>query len=325
MRVLLVKLSSLGDVLHNLPVVSDLARAMPEIEIDWVTETPYAALLALHPQVRRVYTTHLRDLKKRWWSPAAWATLKDDKARLSRETYDTIVDTQGLIKSALVARVANGPIAGFSRETAREPLAARGYDQHFAVPCDLHAVERNRRLAAGIFGYALSETVNYGLRVPPSVANAMLPTSYVVFLHATSRADKMWPEAHWIALAECLRRREQDIGVVLPWGNAAEKRTSERLASAIPAAIVPPSMSLLGAASLLARARGVVGVDTGLAHLSVALARPTVGLYLTTSPALTGLYGSDIAINLGGGNPKLPVVPSVDDAWASLLSLLSAA
>ena len=325
MRVLLVKLSSLGDVLHNLPVVSDLARAMPEIEIDWVTEAPYAALLALHPQVRRVYTIHLRDLKKHWYSPAAWSTFMADKAALSKQTYDTILDTQGLIKSALVARVANGPIAGFSRETAREPLAARGYDQHFAVSRDLHAVERNRRLAAGIFGYALSETVNYGLRVPPGASNAMLPTTYVVFLHATSRADKMWPEAHWIALAECLRLHEQGIGVVLPWGNAAEKRTSERLATAIPAAIVPAAMSLLDAASLLARARGVVGVDTGLAHLSVALARPTVGLYLTTSPVLTGLYGSDSAINLGGGNPKLPVVPSVDDACAALLSLLSAA
>ena len=323
MRVLLVKLSSLGDVLHNLPVVSDLARAMPEIEIDWVTEAPYAALLALHPQVRHVYTTHLRGLKKRWWSPAAWSTFIADKAQLSGQTYDAILDTQGLIKSALIARFANGPIAGFSRETAREPLAARGYDRQVAVPRTLHAVERNRRLAAGIFGYALSDAVNYGLRVLPGVANAMLPTPYVVFLHATSRADKMWPEAHWIALAECLRLHQQGIGVVLPWGNAAEKRTSERLASAIPAAIVPPSMSLLDVAALLADARGVVGVDTGLAHLSVALARPTVGLYLTTSPALTGLYGSDIAINLGGGNPKLAVVPSVDDAWGALLSLLT--
>ena len=325
MRVLLVKLSSLGDVLHNLPVVSDLARAMPAIEIDWVTEAPYAQLLALHPQVRRVYTTHLRDLKKRFWSPSAWSTFMADKAQLSGQTYDTILDTQGLIKSALVARFANGPIGGFSGETAREPLAARGYDQQVAVPCDLHAVERNRRLAAGIFGYDLSEAVNYGLRVPPGLANAMLPTPYVVFLHATSRADKMWPQTHWIALAECLRRHQQGVGLVLPWGNAAEKRVSERLASAIPAAIVPPAMSLLNAATLLANARGVVGVDTGLAHLSVALARPTVGLYVTTSPALTGLYGSDIAINLGGGTPKRPVMPSVDDAWGALLSLLTAA
>ncbi len=325
MRVLLVKLSSLGDVLHNLPVVSDLARAMPAIEIDWVTEAPYAALVALHPQVRRVYATHLRGLKKRWWSPAAWSTFIDDKAQLSGQTYDMIVDTQGLIKSALVARVANGPIAGFSRETAREPLAARGYDQHVAAPSNLHAVERNRRLAAGIFGYALTDAVNYGLRVPPSAVGATPPMPYVVFLHATSRADKMWPEAHWIALAECLRRHQQGIGVVLPWGNAAEKRTSERLASAIPAAIVPAAMSLLDAASLLSTASGVVGVDTGLAHLSVALARPTVGLYLTTSPALTGLYGSDTAINLGGGTPKLPVVPSVDDARGALLQLLTAA
>ena len=150
------------------------------------------------------------------------------------------------------------------------------------------------------------------------------PHPFVVFLHATSRADKRWPEPHWVALGQ--RFHDRGIDVVLPWGNAAEKRTSERLASAIPASRVPPAMSLVEAAALLSRASGTIGVDTGLAHLSVALARPTVGLYLTTSPALTGLYssevavdsGSSLAINLGGGNPQHRVVPSVDAAWHAL-------
>ena len=329
MRVLLVKLSSMGDVLHNLPVVSDLARAYPEIEIDWVTEAPYADLLALHPNVRRVIPTHLRELKKHWWSPTAWSIFFDDKAQLKGRTYDTILDTQGLIKSALVCRWANGPAAGFSRESAREPLAAYGYDRHIAVPRALHAVERNRRLAAGIFGYEPNQRVDYGLRLQVSAQSASPAQPYVVFLHASSRADKLWPELHWVALGQ--RLRDSGIGVVLPWGNANERGTSERLASAISGAMVPPTMSLLEAAAMLSQARGVVGVDTGLAHLSVALARPTVGLYLTTSPALTGLYGSgsavnygsDLAINLGGGSPQRPVVPGVDDAWCALLSLLS--
>lgn len=328
MRVLLVKLSSMGDVLHNLPVVSDLARAYPEVEIDWVTEAPYADLVALHPKVRRVIPTHLRELKQRWWSPTAWSTFSDDKAQLKRRAYDTILDTQGLIKSALVGRWATGPIAGFSRESAREPLAAHGYDRHLAVPRHLHAVERNRRLAAGIFGYQPGERVDYGLRLPATEPSEMLSTSYVVFLHATSRADKRWPERYWAALGQ--RLHERGVGVVLPWGNVNERRTSERLASAIPAAKVPPAMSLVEAAVLLSRASGVIGVDTGLAHLSVALARPTVGLYLTTSPALTGLYssgvavnsGADLAINLGGGSPLKPVVPSVDEAWHALDSRL---
>ena len=329
MRVLLVKLSSMGDVLHNLPVVSDLARAYPDIEIDWVTEAPYSELVALHPRVRRVIPTHLRDLKKRWWSVAAWGSFLDVKAQLRGDAYDTILDTQGLIKSALIARWARGPVAGFSRDSAREPHASLFYDRRIAVPPDLHAVERNRRLAASVFGYQLAGTLDYGLRLQVSAQCASPTQPYVVFLHASSRADKLWPEPHWIALGQ--RLQDRGIDVVLPWGNAVEKRTSERLASAIPAAMVPPTMSLVEAAALLSRASGVIGVDTGLAHLSVALARPTVGLYLTTSPALTGLYSGDravnsgdgLAINLGGGNPLHPVVPSVDEAWHALDSRLA--
>ena len=319
MRVLLVKLSSMGDVLHNLPVVSDLARAYPDIEIDWVTEAPYADLVALHPSVRRVIPLHLRELKKRWWSPAAWATFFNDKAMLAGHAYDTILDTQGLIKSALVARWADGPIAGFSRETVREPLAVCAYARQINVPRDLHAVERNRRLAAGVFGYPLADQVGYGLRLPAMAASAQRPC--VVFLHATSRADKMWPESHWVALGQ--RLHDNGIGVVLPWGNAAERQTSERLASQIPSAIVPPAMPLIEAAGLLSQARAVVGVDTGLAHLSVALARPTVGLYLTTSPALTGLHGNNLAINLGGGSTQQPVTPGIDETWRALDALLA--
>ena len=321
MRVLLVKLSSMGDVLHNLPVASDLARAFPGIEIDWVTEAPYAALVALHPSVRRVIPMHLRDLKKRWWSTRAWRIFLDDKAQLGGQTYDTVLDTQGLVKSAFIARWARGSVAGFSRETAREPLAARGYDRTIDVPRNLHAVARNRRLAAGVFGYELDDAVDYGLRLPPGAPATPAARPYVVFLHATSRADKMWPDAHWIALGQ--RLYDRGLGVVLPWGNADEKLASERLAAAIPAALVPVKMSLLDAAALLAGACAAIGVDTGLAHLSVALSRPTLGLYLTTSPALTGLYGSRFAVNLGGGSKQQPVVPSVDDAWRALDALLA--
>jgi heptosyltransferase-1 len=334
MHVLLVKLSSLGDVLHNLPVVSDLVLAFPDIEIDWVTEAPYAQLVGLHPGVKRVFPMHLRALKSQWWSPLAWSAMSEDKARLRGHSYDIVLDTQGLVKSALVARAARAPgtsVAGFSPETAREPLAARFYDRHFSVPRDLHAVERNRRLAAGIFGYPLPHKVDYGLRLPAkshdTPATPLTPRArtmpYVVFLHATSRADKMWPELHWVALGR--RLADAGFGVVLPWGNDLEQRTSERLASSIPGAIVPAAMTLVEAAGLLNEARGVVGVDTGLAHLAVALARPTVGLYLTTSPALTGLLGNDCAANLGGGNPQQAVTPSVDAAWNAIHALLDGA
>ncbi|MEO8384442.1 MAG: lipopolysaccharide heptosyltransferase I, partial [Betaproteobacteria bacterium] len=326
MRVLLVKLSSMGDVLHNLPVVSDLARAYPDIEIEWVTEAAYAPLVMLHPGVRRAIPLQLRSLKKNWWSPAAWSAFLDSKNQLANQTYDMVLDTQGLLKSAFVARWANGSVAGFSRRSAREPFAARFYDQEIEVPRDLHAVKRNRQLAAGTFGYALKDTVDYGLRFRAYPADFVRPFSqekYAVFLHATSRANKMWPESHWIALGK--RLHEIGIGVVLPWGSTDERRVSERLAGGIPGAISPTAMSLLHAAALLAEASVVIGVDTGLAHLAVALARPSVGLYVTTSPALTGLYGSSLAVNLGGGSPSQPTVPGVDETWLAVGSLLGLA
>ena len=323
MRVLLVKLSSMGDVLHNLPVVSDLVHAYPDVEIDWVTEAPYAPLVRLHPGVCNAIPLQLRSLKKNWWSPAAWCAFLDSKKRLADQTYDMVLDTQGLLKSAFVARCAKGPIVGFSRASAREPLAARFYNQEIEVLRDLHAVKRNRQLAAGAFGYALRDVVEYGLRFRAFPADFVRPFSqgkYAVFLHATSRANKMWPESHWIELG--MRLHEIGIGVVLPWGSADERRVSERLADGIPGAIIPTVMSLLHAAALLAEASVVIGVDTGLAHLAVALARPSVGLYVTTSPALTGLYGSSLAVNLGGGSPAQPTVPGVDETWVTVKSLL---
>jgi heptosyltransferase-1 len=313
MRVLLVKLSSLGDVIHNAPVVSDLARAIPGIEIDWVTEAPYAGLAALHPGVKRVFPLRLRALKKNWWTPSAWTDFLDDRRALAN-AYDLILDTQGLLKSALVARAAHGPIAGFSASSVREPMAVRFYDRTLEVARDQHAVARNRQLAAAAFGYALAEPVDYGLRAPTATTKDGRP--YCVLLHATSRADKSWPVADWIALGKTLNAR--GFGVVLPWGNAAEKRTSEQIAAALNEATVPSALSLTEAATLLAGATGVAGVDTGLSHLAVALGRPTVGIYVSTQPALTGLYGSLQAINLGSGNREQPGAPDVETVVAAM-------
>jgi len=321
MRVLLVKLSSLGDVIHNLPVATDLAQALPGIEIDWLTEAPYAELVALHPAVRNVYPVHLRHLKKHWWSSAAWREWRADRLRVGARKFDRVLDTQGLLKSAWVARWADAPIAGYGAASAREPMAARFYAQQFDVPRDLHAVVRNRRLAAQAFGYELTPVIDYGLRnaLPPP---PWLPTApFAVFLHGTSRADKQWPQAHWIALGRELDAR--GLQVLLPWGSAAERATADQLAAAIPQASVAPAMSLVDAAGMLSRAAAVIGVDTGLAHLAVALQRPTVGIYLTTSPRLTGLAGGVGAVNLGDGSAARPDCPPVEAVLAALQSVLN--
>lgn len=324
MRVLLVKLSSLGDVIHNLPVASDLAAAFPACEIDWAVDPPYAEIVALHPAVRNVFPVPLRRLKKKWWSKASWSEMRESRDRLRARHYDRILDTQGLLKSALVARWAGGPVSGYDAASAREPVATRFYDERWAVSRGLHAVARNRLLASHVFGYHLTERIDYGIAAPSRELPWLPRRPYVVLLHATSRDDKRWPDDDWIALAR--RLDDAGMGVVLPWGNAREQEISRRLAARLGNATMPPALTLTDAAALMAGARAVVGVDTGLAHLAVALGRPTIGLYITTEPARTGLLGNQedrhVAINLGGGSPAHPVAPTADQVWETLTSML---
>jgi heptosyltransferase-1 len=325
-RILLVKLSSMGDVIHNLPVASDLARHFPDASIDWVTEAPYAPLVQLHAAVNTVFPVRLRALKNRWFAPGAWLDLLEDKVRFAGHRYDMVLDTQGLIKSAVIARWAEGPVSGFNSDSAREAFASRWYQRRYEVPKAAHAVARNRLLAARAIGapdVPDLASCDYGL-VSPAMqsANAVVPARAarcVVCLHATSRADKCWPESDWIQLGRTLNDAGYDM--VLLAGTAAEFEVSRRIASALDRAEAKPPGALTDAALMLRDADAVVGVDTGLAHLAVALGKPTVGIYLTTQPALTGLYGAR-AVNLGGGSRATPARVDAPQVWRALSSLL---
>ncbi|MDO8464059.1 MAG: lipopolysaccharide heptosyltransferase I [Gallionella sp.] len=298
-QILLVKTSSLGDVLHNLPVVSDIARRYPGAQIDWVVEENFAALPKLHPAVRNIIPVAIRRWRGKLLSTATWREIAAFRSTLTVHHYDIAIDTQGLLKSALLMRGAQGLRCGFDRHSAREPLAASLYQQIFTVATVQHAVERNRQLAAQALGYALESCADYGIRPPVIARPAWLEEgAYMVLLHATSRTDKLWNEANWIALGRFLHGK--NIRCVLPWGNKAEQARSLRLAGSIPDAIAPPRLSLNEAAALLGGAQAVIGVDTGLAHLAVALGVPTVGIYTATDPVLTGLYADTNIVNLGG-------------------------
>ncbi len=310
-HILLVKTSSLGDVIHNLPVVSDIRANLPEARIDWACEAPYADLLTLHPGVWRALPVNLRHLRKNFFSSGAWREFFANMRDIGREHYDLIIDTQGLVKSAWIATFASGVRAGYDWSSAREPMASWLYQRTFSVAKDQHAVMRNRQLAAQALDYQMTDATDYGLHLSAARFHWLGDSRYVVFLHATSRADKMWPEDRWIALGK--RLAAQDFQIVLPWGTEAEKRTSESIASMMPNAIVAPRLALSEAAQLLGQAALVFGVDTGLAHLAVAVGTPTIGIYTATRTELTGLYGGTNAVNLG----RTDEGPDVDTVWKS--------
>ena len=316
LRILLVKTSSLGDVIHNLPVVCDIVSHYPEARIDWLVEESFASLPKLHPRVDKVITVAVRRWKRSVFQSSTWREIGAMRSTLAQCRYDLIIDTQGLLKSALLGANANGPHYGYDRSSAREPLASLFYQHTYPVARLQHAVERNRQLAAQALGYTLQGKADFGIHAPEIASLEWLPSArYFVLLHATSRDDKLWEETNWVALGKQLH--EQGIACVLPWGSAKEQERSQRLAALIPEAIATPKLNLDQVATLLAGAHAIVGVDTGIAHLAAALHRPTIGIYTATDPLLTGVYQGDLTINLGGMQHS----PSVAEVSAAISKL----
>lgn len=312
LNILLVKTSSMGDVIHALPSVSDIVEHFPAAKVDWVVEENFAELPALHPGVRRVIPVAVRRWRRNLLNPASWREMSAFRRTVQAENYDLIIDSQGLIKSALIACMAHGPRCGYDWSSAREPLAAQVYDRTIRVARDLHAVERNRLLVGRTLGYTPDEAVDYGIAAPELVLPWLPLGGYVVLLHATSRADKEWPETEWLALAAHFN--SQGLRCILPWGAAHEQARSERLARQMANAVVPPRLNLAQAAALLGAAQAVVGVDTGLTHLAAALRVPVVALYCASDPGLTGVFASGPAVNLGRSGQ----VPQQAEVRASL-------
>ena len=297
MRLLLLKTSSLGDVIHNLPVISDLRCCVPDAQIDWCVEEAFAEIPRLHPDVSNVIPVAVRRWRKSLGQLATWREIGEFRTRLRQTSYDAILDTQGLIKSALIARQARGRRYGYAAEVVREPLAARFYDETFVIPPNAHAVVRNRWLSAAAFNYPVDLPLDYGITAPFVDFAWLDGNPYVVLLTATSRDDKLWDEAHWITVAQVLKNR--GLSPIFPSGSAKERQRAERIAAQVPGAIVAPPLNLRELAGLIGRAKLAVGVDTGLVHLAAALCVPTIALYITTDPALTGVFGTGFVRNLG--------------------------
>lgn len=302
MRILIVKTSSLGDVVHALPAVTDLRRAYPDVPIDWCVEESFAAIPRLHPAVDRVIPVAIRRWRKQLLRSSTWREIAAWRRTLQTSTYDAVIDLQGLLKSGVIAHLARGPKVGYAAESAREPLAARFYDADFAIPKKIHAVERNRWLTAAALELPQDTALDYGIQAPPLQADWLPARPYVVLLTATSRDDKLWAETSWRQLGQQLHA--EGIAAVLPAGTPQERMRATRLAEEIPGAIAAPPLDLEALARLLAGSLGAIGVDTGLTHLAAALGRPTVALYTATEPGLTGVLSATPFQNLGGAGQQ---------------------
>lgn len=284
MNVLLVKMSSLGDVVHTLPALRDAARH--GVRFDWVVEEDYRAVPARADGVDRVLEVAFR----RWrTAPVAFRTeLQAFRERLRQRRYELVLDAQGLLKSAVVGCWARADErVGFDAASARERAAALAYRRGISVPRDWHAIDRTRRLFADAMGYEVPDREPaFGLGAPQSCVSRV--GNEVVFAHGTTWRTKHWPEAFWAALGRIAADR--GFVPVLPWANG-ERARAERIARDIPGARVCVRMDLDDVMELLAHACGVVGVDSGLAHLGAALGRPTVVLFGPSDPSLTGCRG----------------------------------
>lgn len=308
--IILIKTSSLGDVLHNLPVVADICKHVPDARIDWVVEENFVPLAVLHPKIYRAIPVAVRRWRKSYWQSRD--EIKAACRDLRTHQYDLALDTQGLLKSALITRCVPTMRCGLDWSSAREPLSSLFYDRTFFVAKNQHAVERNRQLAGLALGYTPQGAPDYGIRAPDVTLPWLPGEPYAVLLHATSRDDKLWDEQNWIALGRHLN--QTGVRTVLPWGSAQEKTRGERLCSAIIGAVCTPHINLNEAAAMLGRARAVIGVDTGLSHLAAALGVPTIGIYTATDPGLTGLYAGENTVNLGGKNAS----PSITEVCVAL-------
>lgn len=296
MNLLLIKTSSIGDVVHTFPAVTDAAEARPGLSVDWVVEDAFADIVTWHPAVRRALPVAWRVWRKRPIAGLAGGHLKRFRQRLRADEHALTLDAQGLVKSAAMARLAKGPRHGFDRRSAREPLASLAYDRRHRVGQGAHAVDRLRLLFALTLGYAVPDgPPRFALTRPPA-APAPVEGAYLVGLHGTQWVSKQWPVAHWQALADWADARGLAL-VLFASGAPEEAARTAAIAENRPGVTVLPRPTMATIGSVLAGAKATVAVDTGFAHLSAALATPTVTLYGPTTPTLTGTRGH-AAVNL---------------------------
>lgn len=309
-KILIVRTSSLGDLVHMLPAISDIARHVPGAQIDWVVEESFAEIPAWHPAVNEVIPVAHRRWRKHWWSPQVRAERAALRKNLGARQYDVVLDMQALMKSVWLVRQTHGTRHGLDRKSAREPLASFFYDVKHTVNFWQPAVTRQRELAAAAFGYTYDDEPDFGL---DSITSGIDIQPYAVIMPSASRDDKLWPEQEWHKVFTRLHAHNLDLKLLS--GSPTETERARKLVEGNSRAQVLPRMALTDVAKVLAGARIMVGLDSGLTHLSAGLGRPTIGLYKASTPVRTPLEGPAYTASLGerGSEPSAETVLSAVD------------
>lgn len=289
MKILLVKMSSMGDIFHTFPAITDLREKYPDAVIDWVVEEGFAEIAAWHPAIRRVIPIGLR----RWFKAKdriSWREFKQWRKALRGESYDCVVDAQGLLKSALIAKCAKTlSLHGYDRHSAREAVGTLFYHHRYCVEKKQHAVERTRQLFGKVFNYQPAEAINFGIN--QKFTHVQKNTRKLIFIIGTSWVTKLWATSHWQELARIAVDHGYSVEII--WGSESERVIADDIINACPQASRPQQrLSITRIAEMLVECAGVVGLDTGFSHLAGALETPTIALYGATSPTKVGLIGA---------------------------------
>ena len=334
LKVLLIRVSSLGDVLHNMPIVADIAQLFPNAQIDWVVEENYVDLVALNKRVHNIIPFALRRWRKGIFKPAIRAEMADFKRKLQAVKYDLILETQGLLKTGVIMGLAQGRLkiglANGTEGSGYEALSRLFHTQSIAVDKRTHAVLRGRIVTAAALNMLQDKVPQntpttapyFGLSAPQFLTPpTWLPTHhFVVFFHGTAGAHKKWASENWIQVGNALNShpKTQDWPILLAWGNEVEKQEAEHLAAHIKGAQVLPKLTMMQAVLLAQKASLVIGVDTGLTHIAAAYYRPTIEIYSATPKWKTEGNWSNSIINCGDKNQP----PNVQDVLAAVEVLL---
>jgi len=322
MRVLIIKLTSMGDLMHALPALTDASKQIPNIEFDWVVDENFSEVPLWHPKVKSVITTNHRSWKKNIFSTSLINELKSIKSKLNNTNYDAVIDMQNNLKSAALSFLVKDSVHGLDKDSAREYPSHLAYKFKYKVSKENHAISRQRQLLSLSLNYEFdAQDIDYGIHGDKfERPNLELPNKFLFLVQNASWPTKMWSISRWQELIQLING--EGYVAILPSGSKEEFKRAQEIASISTDALAIPAQSLNRTAYIIEKAAGCICSDTGLAHLSALLGKPSVTLYSVTDEKLIGTRGNN-QTHIISSDSKMDSITS-QRAWEELKLLIEA-